>query len=106
MRLCYLSSLVLHVQVYRKMMQQGVWPSITTFGTLLTATSHAGSYETVKQVCQGSLGLGWSFCKHLGTNKFAAHENRQMMPHEGEAQRGRCRSLAVSPSICSPAQCK
>lgn len=25
-------------------------PSITTYGTLLTAASHAGSYETVKQV--------------------------------------------------------
>ena len=40
------------MQVYKGMVRQGVWPSITTFGTLLTAVSHAGSYETVKQVRQ------------------------------------------------------
>ena len=41
--------MILPMQVYRGMVAHKVWPSITTFGTLLTAASHSGSYEAVKQ---------------------------------------------------------
>lgn len=37
-------------QVYRVMERSGIKPSITTFGTLITAASEAGRYSAVKEV--------------------------------------------------------